>query len=200
MVNGSRIGLCRRLDGPAHLDFARAPARHRHQGRRRELQRHLGQPRPPSRWPGTRRRRRDRPLGLGRGRGDPDLSPPPFPASSRGDSDGRRSTSTGSRATRPRRSRLGGGRPCSILTPQAAPPTAPRPPGSDTDGTTAHAVASADRSRWPGARRRAPTITNMPASATFGGGFTATVSTANGDGTQSVTSNSPGVCTVGATA
>ena len=37
------------------------------------------------------------------------------------------------------------------------------------------------------------TITNLPASGTFGGGFTASVST-NGDGTKSVTSNTPAVC------
>ena len=43
----------------------------------------------------------------------------------------------------------------------------------------------------------APTITNLPTAATFGGtGFTASVST-SGDGTKSVTSNSSGVCTVG---
>ena len=40
----------------------------------------------------------------------------------------------------------------------------------------------------------APSISNLPASGTFGGGFTATVST-TGDGTTSVTSNSTGVCT-----
>jgi hypothetical protein len=38
-----------------------------------------------------------------------------------------------------------------------------------------------------------PTISNLPGSGIYGGGFTATVST-NGDGTQSVTSNSTGVC------
>ena len=40
-----------------------------------------------------------------------------------------------------------------------------------------------------------PTISNLPTSATYGGGFTATVST-TGDGTKSVTSNSKGVCSV----
>ena len=40
-----------------------------------------------------------------------------------------------------------------------------------------------------------PTISNLPASGTYGGGFTATVST-TGDGTKTVTSNSTGVCTV----
>jgi trimeric autotransporter adhesin len=40
----------------------------------------------------------------------------------------------------------------------------------------------------------APTISNLPASGNYGGGFSATVST-NGDGTTSVTSNSTGVCT-----
>jgi hypothetical protein len=39
----------------------------------------------------------------------------------------------------------------------------------------------------------APTITNVPTSAIFGGGLTATVST-NGDGTKSVTSTTPTVC------
>ena len=39
-----------------------------------------------------------------------------------------------------------------------------------------------------------PTISNLPASGTVGGGFTATVST-TGDGVTSVTSNSSGVCT-----
>ena len=39
-----------------------------------------------------------------------------------------------------------------------------------------------------------PSISNLPASGTFGGGFTATVST-TGDGAKSVTSNSTGVCT-----
>ncbi|HXZ83656.1 MAG TPA: Ig-like domain-containing protein [Acidimicrobiales bacterium] len=42
-----------------------------------------------------------------------------------------------------------------------------------------------------------PTISNLPASGTYGGGFTATVST-NGDGTKSVTSNSPSVCSASA--
>ncbi len=42
----------------------------------------------------------------------------------------------------------------------------------------------------------APSITNIPTSATFGGSFVASVST-NGDGTKSVTSNSTGACTVG---
>ena len=41
----------------------------------------------------------------------------------------------------------------------------------------------------------APSISNLPGSGTFGGGFTATVST-TGDGVKSVTSNSTGVCTV----
>ena len=40
-----------------------------------------------------------------------------------------------------------------------------------------------------------PTISNLPSSGVFGGGFTATVNT-NGDGTTSVTSNSDAVCTV----
>ncbi len=40
-----------------------------------------------------------------------------------------------------------------------------------------------------------PTISNLPNSDTFGGGFTATVST-DGDGTTSITSNSTSVCTV----
>jgi hypothetical protein len=39
-----------------------------------------------------------------------------------------------------------------------------------------------------------PSISNLPASGTYAGGFTATVST-NGDGATSVTSNSTGVCT-----
>ena len=39
-----------------------------------------------------------------------------------------------------------------------------------------------------------PAIANLPMSAAFGGGFTATVTT-TGDGTTSVTSNTPGVCT-----
>ncbi len=39
-----------------------------------------------------------------------------------------------------------------------------------------------------------PTISNLPSRGTVGSGFTATVST-DGDGTTSVTSNSPGVCT-----
>ena len=37
------------------------------------------------------------------------------------------------------------------------------------------------------------TITNLPGSGTYGGGFTATVNT-DGDGPKSVTSNTPGVC------
>ncbi|MGA2521317.1 MAG: choice-of-anchor Q domain-containing protein [Acidimicrobiales bacterium] len=40
-----------------------------------------------------------------------------------------------------------------------------------------------------------PTISNLPASGTYGGGFTAVVST-NGDGTTSITSSTPSVCTV----
>ncbi len=39
-----------------------------------------------------------------------------------------------------------------------------------------------------------PFISNLPFRGTIGGGFTATVAT-NGDGTKSVTSNSPGICT-----
>jgi hypothetical protein len=39
----------------------------------------------------------------------------------------------------------------------------------------------------------APTITNLPPSGTFGGGFTAVLNT-NGDGPQTVTSNTPAVC------
>ncbi len=39
-----------------------------------------------------------------------------------------------------------------------------------------------------------PTISNLPSSATYGGGFTASVST-NGDGTTSVTSSTSSVCT-----
>ncbi len=39
-----------------------------------------------------------------------------------------------------------------------------------------------------------PTISNLPASGTYGGGFTATVGT-TGDGVTSVTSNSTGICT-----
>jgi trimeric autotransporter adhesin len=39
-----------------------------------------------------------------------------------------------------------------------------------------------------------PTISNMPASGTYGGGFTATVTT-TGDGTESVTSSTTAVCT-----
>ncbi len=40
-----------------------------------------------------------------------------------------------------------------------------------------------------------PTISNPPVGGIFGGGFTANVAT-TGDGTKSVTTNSPGVCTV----
>ena len=40
-----------------------------------------------------------------------------------------------------------------------------------------------------------PTISNLPASGTYGGNFTAIVST-NGDGSTSVTSNSTSICTV----
>jgi hypothetical protein len=39
-----------------------------------------------------------------------------------------------------------------------------------------------------------PTITNLPSGGTYGGGFTASVST-TGDGQRSVTSSTPGVCT-----
>lgn len=42
----------------------------------------------------------------------------------------------------------------------------------------------------------APTISNLPASGIYGGGFTAAVAT-NGDGATSVTSSTPSVCTVG---
>ena len=50
----------------------------------------------------------------------------------------------------------------------------------------------------------APSITNIPgtgsnASAVYGGNFTATVDTTNSDGVQSVTSDTPGVCTAGGT-
>jgi hypothetical protein len=40
----------------------------------------------------------------------------------------------------------------------------------------------------------APTISNLPAGGTFSGGFTAVLSNTNGDGTQSVASNTPTVC------
>ena len=43
-----------------------------------------------------------------------------------------------------------------------------------------------------------PTISNLPASPTYGGSFTATVAT-NGDGVSSVTSSTPAVCTVSGT-
>ena len=44
-----------------------------------------------------------------------------------------------------------------------------------------------------------PVISNLPGSGTYGGGFAATVTT-TGDGTRSVTSNSPGVCTANGSA
>jgi hypothetical protein len=68
---------------------------------------------------------------------------------------------------------------------------------------TAHVAASADYTEASGtaqsftiaqATPTPPTITNLPASGTYGGGFTAVVKT-NGDGTTSVTSATPGECT-----
>ncbi len=46
----------------------------------------------------------------------------------------------------------------------------------------------------PASTASTPSITNLPVTATPGGGFTAVIST-NGDGPQSVTSSTPGVCT-----
>ena len=52
-------------------------------------------------------------------------------------------------------------------------------------------------SQWTGGllTPTTPSVSNLPSSGTYGGGFTASVNT-NGDGTKSVTSNSTGVCTV----
>jgi len=66
---------------------------------------------------------------------------------------------------------------------------------SDTDGgyvgsTSTNSVSLTVSKLTPSP----PSISNLPASGTMGGGFTATVST-TGDGTTSVTSNSTGVCT-----
>ena len=53
--------------------------------------------------------------------------------------------------------------------------------GSDTTAVVGHAPPTT------------PTITNVPSSGIFGGGFTATVNT-NGDGTKSVATTTPTVC------
>ena len=75
--------------------------------------------------------------------------------------------------------------------------------GVGTCSLTAHVAAGTDYSAADGspqtfsvgqAAPSTPTISNLPASGTYGGGFTATVAT-TGDGTKSVTSNSTGVCT-----
>ena len=51
-------------------------------------------------------------------------------------------------------------------------------------------------SRWAKATPTTPTISNIPAGPVVSGSFTATLST-NSDGAPSVTSSTPGVCTVG---
>ena len=76
--------------------------------------------------------------------------------------------------------------------------------GVGTCSLTAHVAAGTDYRSANGtaqtfsvgqATPTTPTISDLPASGTFGGGFTATVST-TGTGTKSVSSNSTGVCTV----
>jgi hypothetical protein len=61
--------------------------------------------------------------------------------------------------------------------------------GLDRNGEPIYATSTVDGAPTT------PTISNLPASGSIGGNFTATVST-NGDGTTSVTSNSTGICTV----
>ncbi len=76
--------------------------------------------------------------------------------------------------------------------------------GVGTCSLTAHVAAGTDYAAADGSAQSfsvgkatptTPSISNLPASGTFGGGFTASVST-TGDGATSVTSNSTGVCTV----
>ena len=54
--------------------------------------------------------------------------------------------------------------------------------------------SGSDHRHFGDALPSAPTITNLPGQGTYGGGFTATVST-DGDGERSVTSSTPAVCT-----
>src|ERR1019366_8497449 len=76
--------------------------------------------------------------------------------------------------------------------------------GVGTCSLTAHVAAGTNYNAADGSAQTipvgkatptTPTITNLPGSGAFGGGFTATVGT-TGDGATSVTSNSTGVCTV----
>ncbi len=76
--------------------------------------------------------------------------------------------------------------------------------GVGTCTLTAHVAAGNDYTAADGSPQSftvsretasTPTITNIPTSATYGGGFTATVST-NGDGATSVSSSTTSVCTV----
>ncbi len=83
---------------------------------------------------------------------------------------------------------------CSILNAQASIAYGATATFTDTDGNHSGSAASATANVGK-ATPSAPTITNLPGSGTFGGGFTAGVFTANGDGTLSVTSSTPAVCT-----
>ncbi len=67
-----------------------------------------------------------------------------------------------------------------------------------TAATSKHLAADGAAQSFPVAQATptTPSISNLPASGTFGGSFVASVAT-NGDGTPSVTSNNTSVCTVG---
>jgi hypothetical protein len=76
--------------------------------------------------------------------------------------------------------------------------------GVGTCSLTAHVAAGTDYAAADGTAQTfdvdqavasTPTISNLPTTGTFGGGFTATVTT-TGDGVESITSNDTGVCTV----
>jgi hypothetical protein len=62
-------------------------------------------------------------------------------------------------------------------------------------GTSLTSVSDEYTYQAGGVTPTAPTISNIPGTNVFGGGFTATVST-NGDGTKSITTNTPAVCSV----
>ena len=83
---------------------------------------------------------------------------------------------------------------CSISNAQASSSYSVTAAFTDGDGNYTDSSGSDGPVSPAKAHSTAPTITNLPTSGTFGGGFTAIVST-DGDGTTSVTSSTPGVCT-----
>ncbi len=84
---------------------------------------------------------------------------------------------------------------CSITNAQAGTSYSAAATFTDTDGRHVGSSSSDSTAAVGKATPLAPTITNRPTSGTFGGAFTAIIDT-SGDGTPSVTSNTPAVCSI----